>query len=59
MLINFNFYCKRNGIPKRAHVYCTLYMFCIGLMMAVLRSKNVALIKLCSPCGVMLDAVMC
>jgi len=39
----FNFYGKRYGIPLSAHLYCTMNMFCIGLMMAVLRSKHVAL----------------
>jgi len=39
MLNFFNFYCI-------AHLYCTLYMFCIGLMMALLRPKHVALVQL-------------
>jgi hypothetical protein len=37
------FNCKRYVIPYSAHFYCALYMFCIGLMMAVLRPKHVAL----------------
>ena len=28
------YYCKRYGIPKSAHFFCTLCMFCFGLMMA-------------------------
>jgi len=43
MLNYFNLYCKRYAIPHSAHLYCTLYMFCIGLMMTVLRPKHVAL----------------
>jgi len=43
MLNYFNFYCKRYGIPYSVHLYCTLYMFCIGLMMAVLQLKHAAL----------------
>ena len=43
MLNYFNLYCKRYGIPQSAHFYCTLYVFRIGLMMAVLRPKHVAL----------------
>jgi len=44
MLNYFNFYCKRYGVPYSAHFYCTSYMFCIGLMMAVLRPKLVTLV---------------
>ena len=36
-------YNKRYWIPYSAHLYCTLYVFCIGLVMAVLRPKHVAL----------------
>ena len=43
MLNYFHFYCKRYRIPKSAQLYRTLYMFCIGLMMAVLQPKHVAL----------------
>ena len=35
--------CALYGIPYSTSLYCTLYMFCIGLMMAVLRPKHVAL----------------
>jgi hypothetical protein len=38
--------CALYGVPYSAHLYCTLYMFCIGLMMAVLRPKHVALMYL-------------
>ena len=31
------------GIPYSTHLYSTLYMICIGLMMAVLQPKHVAL----------------
>ena len=43
MLNYFNLYYKRHGIPFSARLYCTLYMFCVGLMMAVFRPKHVAL----------------
>ena len=46
MLNYFKLYCTRYGIPQSLRLYCTLYMFCIGLMKAVLRPKHVALIKL-------------
>ena len=34
---------KRIGIPLSAHFVVPIYMFCIGLMMAELWSKHVAL----------------
>jgi len=43
MLKYFNLYCKRYVIPYSARLYCTLYMFCIGLMMAVFTAET------CSP----------
>ena len=39
----FNFYCKRYGTPYSAHLYCALYVFCIGLIMAVSQPKHVVL----------------
>jgi len=34
---------KRNAIPLSAHFVVPFYMFCIGLMMAELPPKHVAL----------------
>ena len=42
----FNLHCKRYGIAQSARLCCTLYMFCIGLMMVVFRPKHVALMQL-------------